>query len=156
MTINFDPKANRLPPAPSENPQVKKEEVAYADPYADPVQTVSDLDILFSGLTQRKELQAQNPVQPIEVPDLNKNILGPMPMLADQNTFGAIVDRYQLLRKNLLDRRMNYVQALEGYLKPDEAFDMIGRIEEIDHALGAVESNLEKAKEWQKANRSGD
>ena len=138
MTVHFDPKNNSARQIVQDSP-ARNMAAPLEDPYADPTATISEMDLLFSGTRRISK-------EPIQVPELERDLFGAAPILGSTSTsVNNIISHYQLLRKNLVDRRNNYSHALESYLQPEEAFDLSGRIEEIDKALDEIERNLERA-----------
>ncbi|OGQ48682.1 MAG: hypothetical protein A3H42_04865 [Deltaproteobacteria bacterium RIFCSPLOWO2_02_FULL_46_8] len=144
MTIHFDPKAKALAintPAPA-----KADVLEEQDSTIIPHRAVSEMDLLFSGLQQQKQLQSTQPADVPEIPDFEKDILGPMPILGKSSiTTNGVISRYLSLRKNLLERRNSLSIALEGHLKPEEAYDVFSRIDALDSALKTLQHNLDKA-----------
>lgn len=117
-----------------------------ADPYA-PQNAVNAMDLLFSGVQAAKAHREAHPHESLSIPDLEKDILGPMPKIGSKShLMETVIDRYTLVRRNLIDRRNNYAHALEGYLKPEEALDLHERIEEIHRALLEIDKNMERAR----------
>lgn len=152
MTIEFDPRARGISqPAQSneteaagQNSRAQSGDFFDADPFAQ--QTISELDLLFSGALRFKQLRMENPAPSINIPGLDQDILGPMPILGSSaRDLSEVIHRYEGLRRNLIERRRNYAHALESYLRPEEAFDLHQRLEEIDHSLIRVEQELSKA-----------
>ncbi|MDO8527174.1 MAG: hypothetical protein Q7T03_05750 [Deltaproteobacteria bacterium] len=152
MTIQFDPKAKAVDTLLGEQIAQPKSDVINVDTFAeaDPVTVVSEMSLLFSGTNRLRQFQIDNPHEPINVPDLQKDILGKMPILTRSDHFGSIISDYKNLRANLVERRSNYAHALEGFLKPEESIDIYGRMDEIDQALREIQQNLSLAEQWQK------
>ena len=152
MSIGFDPKIkadsiNAPLDVLEEAFRMQDENAAQGDPFADPYAVQSEMDLLFAGTRRAREVRAENPQDPIFVPDLTRNILGPMPQIGSRSELmKTVIDRYILVRRNLIDRRNNYSQTLEGYLQPAETLDIYGRIEEIDRALQEIDKNIVRAK----------
>lgn len=144
MTIHFDPKAKALTtntPTPAKADVLEEQE-----PMIIPRRAVSEMDLLFSGMQQQNQLQSTQAADVPEIPDFEKDILGPMPILGNSSiTTNGIITRYLSLRKNLLERRNNLSIALEGHLKPEEAYDVFSRIDALDNALKTLQRNLDKA-----------
>lgn len=140
MTIQFDPKSRAILVNTAE--PARGNSVENDDPYPEPVRAVSEMELLFSGM---KKPQA-NPADIPQIPDLERDILRTMPRLGGNSvTLGGVIERYKLLKKNLLDRRNNLSNALKKGLKPEEARDLIRHLNLIDKALQTVHRNMEKA-----------
>lgn len=142
MTISFDPKSKIPQPIAQGN---VLEDIINEPPQEDPVETRSALDHLFSGMNRAEEQRRLHPMQPIHVPKLETEILGKAPVLGRQEgNLNQVQDSYLLLRRNLLDRRKNFVTTLEGKLSMEESFDIQQRIDEIDDALFQIAIELDK------------
>jgi len=145
MTVNLNPRARAIDTQTADNapPPLSQET---ADPSVDPQTAVSEMSILFSGTRHLDRLRTENPLQSLNVPGFETDILSSAPILGDSSqTVGAVIDHYQLLRRNLIDRRNNYAHAMEGYLGPDEAFDLSDRIDILDRAILKTDQELDKA-----------
>lgn len=150
MSIDFDPRAKSVTtPSPLDETAANQEappSFDSYDPYLNPPAVVSEMELLFSGTRNLKQLQGEHPTDPLNIPGLESDILGPMPILGSSSKdLGEIIRRYQGLKRNLIERRNNYAHALEGFLRPAEAMDLHQRLEEIDHGLIQVEQELARA-----------
>lgn len=120
------------------------------DPYAailNPTQAISDMQLLFAGRRSVQRLREENPFQISDIPELQSDLLGPMPVLGSTpRDLQTIISRYRNLRINLIERRQNYSHALEtGYLRPEETLDIYDRIEQIDSAILKIDHQLDQA-----------
>ncbi|MDP2599274.1 MAG: hypothetical protein Q8P84_00880 [Deltaproteobacteria bacterium] len=151
MSIGFDPKIkgesiNAPLDVLEEAFRMQDENAAQGDPFSDPYAVQNDMDMLFAGARRAREFREANPIDPISIPDLEKDILGPMPKIGSRSQLmKTVIDRYTLVQRNLIDRRKNLAHALEGYLKPEEAMDIRGRMEAIDNALREIDKNVARA-----------
>lgn len=145
MTVNLNIRARAVEAQTADNASLLAPE-ATADPFVDPQSAVSEMAILFSGTRHLDPLRAEHPLPSLNIPGFERDILSSAPLLGDSSrTVGAVINHYQLLRRNLIDRRNNYAHAMEGYLGPDEAFDISNRIDLLDRALLKTDQELEKA-----------
>lgn len=145
MSIDFDPRARAIgtTTAAADTPTAASETV---DTPIDAQGAVTEMDLLFSGQRGAQAFRAQHPLQPINVPGFEGDILGSLPVLGHSSTdVGAIVRQYTILKNNLVDRRNNFAHALEGYLQPDETLDLYARLDQLDRAIVKVEQELDKA-----------
>ncbi|MBI4125259.1 MAG: hypothetical protein HY609_03535 [Deltaproteobacteria bacterium] len=152
MTIEFDPRPRGVsqPAQTNESPEQNETASAQSGDFfnADPFvqQTVSEMDLLFSGIRRFERIQEENPTDAIHIPGLDTDLLNPMPVLGSSSRdLTEIIRRYEGLQKNLIERRNNYSHALEGFLRPEEAMDLYDRIEQIDRALLRVDRELTAA-----------
>ncbi len=112
----------------------------------DPSEIKTEMNLLFAGANEARRLRKSNPMKETLVPDLTRDILGPIPQIDNRSKLLAtVIDRYILLRETLIERRNNFSHTLEEHLQPAEALDIFDRIETIDRTLVEVEKNIQKA-----------
>lgn len=152
MGVEFDPKAKAVNTGAENQPNIDAAAPAQSqsldnyDPYFYPERVVSEMDLLFSGTRNLKQFRAEHPLDPIGIPGLDNDILGVAPILGSTSKdMSEVIQNYQALRKNLIERRNNFSHALEGDLMPAEAMDIQQRIEQIDTALIRVDQELDKS-----------
>lgn len=153
MSIDFDRRARAVTNtgAAENNPSARAESASAetADPLEtlmNPTQAVSEMQLLFSGTRNLRSLREDHPLEELNIPELGRDILGPMPAAgATSGDLQRIIERYRQLRLNLIERRNNYAHALEGFLYPEEAMDLYERIEQIDDALLKIEQEMDQA-----------
>lgn len=149
MSLRFDPKSKAdsiSQPLDVLEEAFRLEDQNQSETAADPYAIQSEMNLLFSGANRARELKEANPVKEPSIPDLMEDILGPAPQIGNRSElFSTVIDRYILLRQNLIERRNSLSHALEGYLQPTEAFDIYDRIETIDRSLVEVERNIQRA-----------
>lgn len=141
MSVQFDPKIKgQAEPAQNEEAvSSRPSAVSQEDPQA----VISELDLLFRGLSSQNILREQSPPEAVQVPNLEKDI--PQVLKKSSPRLQEIIGHYQLLKRNLLERRQNFEKVLKGDLHPAEAMDLYARIEEINRGLLEVEQNIQKA-----------
>lgn len=141
------PRATTQTPVTQTDPP-RAQESAYPDPLdvMQPQTYVTEMEVLFSGTSRSARLRGEHPMEPLDIPGLETDILGPLPILGNRSSdLSDIIQRYQGLRANLIERRNNYTQVLEGYLRPEETLDIYDRIDQIDRALLKINQELDKA-----------
>lgn len=152
MTIEFDPRARGIVgpasnEAPHESDQTSRgQSLDSFDPYSPAQSAVSEMDLLFSGVRRFERIRQENPMEEINIPGLDTDILGRVPILGSTSRdLNEIIRRYNGLKRNLTERRNNYAHALEGPLRPEEVMDLYDRIEQLDQAIAHVTRELEGA-----------
>lgn len=143
MSVQFDPKAKAQGAPTQQIEEAFSMQAQGAPPQQDPATVMSEMDLLLSGLAHRENLQRENPQNAINVPDMDKNV--PQVLQKSSGGMNAVIQRYRVLKRNLLERKENFEKALKHYLTPDEALDLIQRLEEVEKALLETEQNLQHA-----------
>lgn len=115
--------------------------------------TKSYFDLLFGSAEAKKKLQEEHPRPELDIPDLHKDV---PEILKSSKNMGEVMQRYQRLRENLLERHENFEKVLKGYLRPEEAIDIFDRLKEIDAALLETEQNLQRAMHLQSQLKQGE
>lgn len=152
MPIEFDPRtrnghhAAQTGASPESPAGAQTGPLDRFDPFSPEQAAVSQLDILFSGIPNTRRLREEHPFELPHFPDLQREVLGRTPAIADSAaSLTNVINRYRSIRVSLIERRRNYAHALEGYLQPAEALDLYSRIDAIDTALIEIEQEIQKA-----------